>query len=1162
MRAPRSESDRQDERGPQPVSVIVADSVSKSDRAAQRRFRDTIRGSRRKQEELSAARQWLPPALFSDAIGWLNEQPALVAALPFPGYPRRLNELGRYAPLTAVAATRELRWADAVLLPHARQLSRALALRDAYAERFLLGNFEDALACLDECQEEIGISYWWIQARIATLQAARGIEAQKAFAMELKAQAGSRSIQSYIVHQTSVRNEPSVTPTRFIEQLTQQISGLALPEDWRDIGLYYVTGGWPTTAQRALNVLRHAGAHSVLDYYDALLNLTRVHSAWPGSTLTAALISVLRRLGPAIADPRVDSLLHALSAGEAGGAALEECEGYKELIAGNDDLALAQARTAIQGAPLKPGPYLVAAYCPVPASEEPEGSPAAMLERDLRMVLRKGNATALAAASIRSMALNLPGLDVGEAINAIALRELLAVPVGGHGRLTASTEEELRDRVAAIKYAFSPILTAHPLGICRYAPGWPTDALCRVEAGVCDTSPAKEQGEDSDVDVNNAEFSKLEVALKQGDYLAVAQHAALAARTENRIERVSALTALAHALLQMRMFAELTNLIATGLVEEEQVQYLYPIRDLADSLGKSERRELGKSIDLAILYEAYSRFADNAYEAAKRWAVADALRSAGVSRPSEIAVKKNDYDLKKLVYFLDNLCVPQILYVTGTYSGSQELKEERIATLRLLGELNPDGRAKYDTEIVEHTRSIVLQARRVEVENSKIQIDFEGWLRQAEKSLRESYERYLVYVRSGVAARETAITQQERVGDAGGPLLHMAVPVNEAAALFNEIVKGLRDIFIGGQYYGLEFFLGTRIRHAVLEGELRSALLAQQLLTPRDPVSGHYPLAEPWQNAFADNVAALRSVEGKLDRFGREYDALVREIKDAWIRVKQPGTEGLINMEVSTENMGEWAQMIARLEPSFEEFASAIFTALVKRLEPELAALRTRVENEAKERATNLLVKLESELDRPETRANAPRLLEAVREARPQVRLSFDRVAGWLKLSYEVATEPLPVADVLQIGIEMYKRFNPKFEATVDVHGVGGVMVDGPRIALYTDILLVLFDNVAQHAGLGERPTATVRLRRAENAFRCECENALGADVDCEVLSARAKQTEEKARHSDYTSSLRREGGTGLLRIHSIVQDGMLRDPELTVRVAGRQFVVAFSLPE
>lgn len=1143
---------------------------TRNDRAARRLFRDRLRGSKRKFEVMAEAREWLPPHLFSESIAWVMNQSELGSMIFFSRFPPTLWHLGRFAPLTPTSIRREILWADAFLLHQSEQLNEFIILRAELEGLIYSGSEKASFEILARIEETFGISFWLAKVRIAALQLYRGIEAQKNYTAALKGQAGRRSIQAYIVHHVSVRNEPSVTPARYESQMASELGGLALAEEWKTKTRYHILGADSIGLTDAITVLRHAHAESVIDYYEAYMLACRLAYVEGEPSITQDIAKSLLRITSKIRDPRLTAIRSRIVG--ASDIVIVGGDAYSPVLAGQFEQAAKRIRSEIHEYATNPALYVAAAQCTVPPIL-PE-TPSGRLAAQLRTILTKTGNVEQSSSEIERQALNFPGFDFLGVLKSIARRELSPIPPDVSIPLRPQSQAEF-DRINRLMlYSVAGYLELSPAAL-RFIDAESRVALvstasCDKESSACGAYVGAVLDGRPSAPLCGAECTLLSGigAIRRREFGEAARHLEELLSENNPYYRYSAVRSLAFAYLEDAQFDRSVRLIAAEYVTNEHARHILPVRELADRLDRQARRSIESSMCLAIVYDIYARFVDGAYDAQRRTAVAVALRKADVSIPSELRSPPAGESLHQLVYFLRHVCIPEVIYGLGVFDNSEALLRERIATLETLKDLDPSSSVEYDGEIVEITRRILIQARRAQIEQSKIQLDPEGFLREATRVAREGYERYLDYRRAGLESRTQDTVPIHGTGsrDAeGAPLLARALPADEVSALFQAIVVDLRDSFVGNRYYGLEGFLSTRIRHSVLENELRSPLVGVHLVTAKDS-AGNYRRNEFWRErcTWSEEVDDwYDDVNSNLAEFAGKYDSLIEEIRDQWVRVRQTDPDsGVIDLRIGQITLIRIEELIASLGYPFDTFAVGVFTLFVQLLEPGLAEIRSRLQTTARDRALEMVGELEASLNELGAAERIPDLLSAVRDVRAAIGRTLDRVESWFKVSYDTATEPLSIRDVVEISRDIARHFNPHFGAVLTLDGLEDVMIPGALATTYTDILLMLFDNVMRHGGLGNNPEVELQVQRRDDRMQLTALNALGSDADRSMIASRSASIVADIGNGSYRSALKTKSGTGLFRIHALIVDSLRQNSQLSAGINDEgRYSVSITLP-
>ena len=186
-----------------------------------------------------------------------------------------------------------------------------------------------------------------------------------------------------------------------------------------------------------------------------------------------------------------------------------------------------------------------------------------------------------------------------------------------------------------------------------------------------------------------------------------------------------------------------------------------------------------------------------------------------------------------------------------------DVEVERLEICPKLAELDATNRQIYLEEIREINRRRVVRDRFEQVERTKIYVDTDGVRRQADKAIRESYDRFLVTLADTTHSNQAIEFMKEVQSiisevETDGMRIHFPdLPVNERDQLFENAVRSLTEMLISSQEYGLAAYLSTRVRHGTMGNQLRSAFEINSILTQKD--GGRYVADYTWSNNLGLN---------------------------------------------------------------------------------------------------------------------------------------------------------------------------------------------------------------------------------------------------------------------------------------------------------------------
>jgi hypothetical protein len=147
-----------------------------------------------------------------------------------------------------------------------------------------------------------------IDAELGFRQTALGIEEQKAYASKIKKHAKG-TVAAYVAHYVSVRNEPSVTASRYPDEISRRLNRGRLPESGKVYLNFRLSHLWPTSLRGLATILMVEQTSSIIDQYEALICIAqRLAVTESDPSLRAHLANRLTSLKE-IPDSRVERLI-------------------------------------------------------------------------------------------------------------------------------------------------------------------------------------------------------------------------------------------------------------------------------------------------------------------------------------------------------------------------------------------------------------------------------------------------------------------------------------------------------------------------------------------------------------------------------------------------------------------------------------------------------------------------------------------------------------------------------------------------------------------------------------------------------------------------------------------------------------------------------------
>jgi tetratricopeptide (TPR) repeat protein len=1111
---------------------------------------------------------------------WMQSQ-SRIRKSAFPAlFTQEYVLLNKFGAPAAASLWQEMDWGSAVLAPFVPLLNAVLPLRQAFTLALLQNRYADAGRLLDDIAEKAGASIWLLGARIALLQQGTGLEAQKAFVTQFRESAPARNVASFVAHYFSIRNEANVTHSSFVTEHERAVAEIRK----RDRTLaavveFFVLRASPVELDQLAMLLAAGQVGSFVDYYDLLLNAMQTVAALGNPEHAARALASTERLRLLTSDQHravrgsLRALCDPIHDGNGGRGTASSIPTKDPVRAAIAALMADESRNGgeweayIQHASRPEWLEVGERSCTLREhGERPILAEACAVH--LHTVRWALSGSARAADDLRKTALNVNGgawSDVLAAYTALYRRpepdpatDLYLAFAGCGVPVGTPWLNHLRPPAAlpGIERAEDSVLEPHPQLI-----------VAKV------LSNAKYRSVDTrSVNRSEAKYVSALLSWRRGEYESVLTQLNGASALADELRSRRCLQLRAWALLALSRYEEAVDTVASAIVAQSDVVDLFPVKQLAESIPYSARQALGAHTALGIFYDYATKLLGIKYDVARKDAFEDFLAAHHVARPSALPVADLVDDGQYVVHFLRYVCTTSVLVTSlGGYADEDDLISERLKVCSILIGLDPNNANAYEDEIKSLTRELRIGRGVREIDQNRVNIDLEAVRKVVTASVAESFARLMAFAKAGVRiaphltdAEMEAIVRASRREVAASSL---SVPINEPASILSSIVQDIADIFFESPACGLERYLGTRIRHGVLEGRLRTPLQTAHLVSAYSVARDRYEENRFWVRTLQlDGTTQERALVERLAKFSRAYDTLTQRIAAKWIRATR--TDGTDVAVFAYEVRPEFVRLLADLlvpGTTLELFVDFVLDSMKRTLVELLPKAQHALSVRGSREATELVSSLERDVYRicASAGVDVSEFEAAIVRGRTAMQREFDHVSSWFQVDSLPLLSHFTIEDAVDVAVRSVQAIFRGFDADVETIG-DSQLWRGQAVSLLTKIVDVLFpalQNAAQHgAGGPAASTAHIRIEHSTPGVRVSVTNALSGDVDVAALRERLRRLRSEQRNGTYLDSVSGKGGTGLHKLRSHL-DELIDAPSMSFDVRDSRFVVEFALP-
>lgn len=1093
-----------------------------------------IRGSLGDGDPRSIFRELLGNAMFRKAIA-VSPEPRTFATL---WSARRLRSQGLIA---------DLQWAVEALSAHHGIIADFLKIERAFEKSYLLGEWGRCLAVLQDLEDEHGLSLWLISRRITVAKRAAGLSDED-YASTLIASTNDGTLVGWLVYMMSFRSDPNVTPATYVRTIENSLQNTSLPAHIVSFLKYHALNFPPRTAEEAGNIIAVSETSPIIDRYLAVLDACQfIASEFPTASLERQISAVsAERLGEFVDDDRLTLLCEVNSADHVasliGRVRPVEADLY---TLGDYAGAVAALSEVLHAAPEQTSLYSLLARATLRTEARPE------LPDRITEIVRT-----MAAIQIFSQDDDPAVLELSrEALS--GAHRLLSASIrclySGLGEdpsmstLDASIEALNGSTLSPLQLRNLPIEDRLEV-LVRAQEAYPESIALELQTAVLnfgtselDASLRRRLPDDrSDLYAARAllRMSQLPEAVKLLEKLE--NDPVVSVANDARRE-------LFQAFIASKQHREALRLVARAYQRNERLHSIFQIDALLDTIEQTAEGAPFDEIALSICYHVVNRFDGDKRIGAQADAAEEFVFSRRAELPSQLDFSRLEAERDLLPLFLNEVCTSSVLDKFMAIESVNQVEVERLGICRTLSEIDAVNRQQYLDEIREITRRRVVRERFEQVERTKIYVDTDGVKRQAEKILRDSYQRF-AFAQAEEANTSERVEMVRRVQElladvrTDGLKIHFQdLPANEGEQIFDRLVTELMRLLVSSQEYGLEAYLSTRVRHGTMGNQLRSAFELQSLLTQSD--GGQYQPDSHWGDALDLPIYGEATwLADRLAKFSEDLDGLIEDLVRRRVQVRSDTTpDGLFVFQAFNYDI---VSLQAEITPdtSFDTFMDKVIEQFWTVLEHTLGHVRRYIEEDFQASVHALTDELEKDLVRSITCANISPLRDAIAAARTQMSVNVANVANWFTLARDMERPDYEFGIAVEVAIESIRVCHPSLDVTLQRSDEVSFDCRGKTLESLVYMLFTALDNALEHSGFNDRaPDLSLETSLKDNWLELKLVNSCAPIASVADENGRLDELRERLASGDEAQGLATtEGGSGYAKIIRILRHDLL----------------------
>ncbi|TQR17454.1 hypothetical protein [Psychrobacillus soli] len=605
-------------------------------------------------------------------------------------------------------------------------------------------------------------------------------------------------------------------------------------------------------------------------------------------------------------------------------------------------------------------------------------------------------------------------------------------------------------------------------------------------------------------------------------------------------------------------YGKSTKVIIDSFIEGFNLIDDVDLKEILDHLEIIDKDN--SNIDYPIVYELFTRYVGSEKEELRSDILEDFLNSFDVELVSELKeIELNIFDKNKLIYFLKEVCVIDVLSKLWNIDTEHEAEEERIAICNLLAKIDSNNVEVYTEEIKEITRIKRIKTVKRAIETSKIYIDENGLKNLLKRSLKETYVRFenFKYKEGGLLDEVYQFSMNSYI---------ISMPKNEKIDIFEGMVKEIRDQFVFSKEYGLDGYLSVGIRHGTLVGQLRGALESSKLITIKDSISNQY-VPNDYLIELVDPIDELNKEKfiSALNKFSENFDDIVGSLKEEKVQITTESNykeDSYFNYTITKRMINSlYISLNLNNGMSLDQFIDHIINYIWFRTERNLEMIKKYITSEFLNLINSYFDQLLVDIENIKVRGSLTDLKRKIIETKTNMTHEIDEVSSWFNRSEGLNVKEFDIDLSYEIGLEVSNKINMNKSIKFKVENSLSQPIEGKKLRGFVDIFVIIFDNIFKRSGLLKEIPVHLKFIEEDDHFVLECKNKVS--FENESLEERLTNIEKNRKvisELDYRL-VSTEGGSGLLKILKILKiDLGFVDSFIDYKIIDDEFILTIKM--
>ncbi len=326
--------------------------------------------------------------------------------------------------------------------------------------------------------------------------------------------------------------------------------------------------------------------------------------------------------------------------------------------------------------------------------------------------------------------------------------------------------------------------------------------------------------------------------------------------------------------------------------------------------------------------------------------------------------------------------------------------------------------------------------------------------------------------------------------------------------------------------FGLKTYLSTRIRHGVLEGEIRSVFDSLHLMLTTQ--NNRFTPITYWKINYGLSSEEQELLMQKLGEFSSCLGRIIDDFKSEVLQIKvKDGDKGILDYVLTDESKCFAVNAAQSATSDYDEFCAQMLLFMAQVTEQSLVRIRQYIHTTLQVKFVQIIDKLEADVQCLSTCHFFKSLSEAISQSRENLQGCLAKIEKWFNLQTGVYDD-FNLKRLMDLVWSVTERQYPnvKYRMNADIEDADFV-VDASHYLDIADLLTILYNNMFGHGDPKSPRVYKISAKMGEESIVLHFENY--TNEEDEVLNSMFAELLK----SD--NRLQLEGRSGLTKVKKII---------------------------